>query len=95
MVEKKSGCGVVDPNLRHRTMVSTSKHCGIGAIGSAASRLFHPSDKVHKKYPKDANLHCVNVKITGEGLRRIKNETKMCYLVRIPEVEGECYIVKK
>ncbi|KAL3810770.1 LOW QUALITY PROTEIN: hypothetical protein ACHAXA_001595, partial [Cyclostephanos tholiformis] len=68
---------------------------GIGAIGSAASRLFHPGDKVREKYPKDAKLHCVNVKITGEGLRRIKNEAKMCYIVSIPEVEGECYIAKK
>ena len=76
-------------------MVSTSKPGGIGAIGSAASRLFHPGDKVREKYPKDAKLHCVNVEITGEGLRRIKNEAKMCYLVSIPEVEGECYIAKK
>ncbi|KAL3826861.1 hypothetical protein ACHAXA_005703 [Cyclostephanos tholiformis] len=76
-------------------MVSTSKPGGIGAIGSAASRLFHPGDKVREKYPKDAKLRCVNVEITGEGLRRIKNEAKMCYLISIPEVEGECYIAKK
>ena len=25
----------------------------------------------------------------------MENEAKMCYLVSIPEVEGECYIVKK
>ena len=37
----------------------------------------------------------LTVEITDEGLRRIKNETKMCYLISIPEVEGECYIVKK
>ncbi|KAL3811352.1 hypothetical protein ACHAXA_000768 [Cyclostephanos tholiformis] len=76
-------------------MVSTSKLSGIGAIGSAASCLFHPGDKVREKYPKDAKLHCVNVEITSEGLRRIKNEAKMCYLISIPKVEGECYIVKK
>ena len=76
-------------------MVSTSKCGGINAIGSAASRLFHPGDKVRKKYPKDVKLHCVNVKIIGKGLRRIKNKMKMCFLVSIPEVEGECYIVKK
>ncbi|KAL3809499.1 hypothetical protein ACHAXA_009735 [Cyclostephanos tholiformis] len=76
-------------------MVSTSKPGGIGAIGSVASRLFHPGDKVREKYPKDAKLRCVNVEITDEGLRRIKNEAKMCYLVSIPEVQGECYIAKK
>jgi hypothetical protein len=76
-------------------MVSTSKRGRIGTIGSAASRLFHPGDKVCKKYPNDAKLRCVNVKIIGKGLRRIKNEMKMCNLVSIPEVEGECYILKK
>ncbi len=75
--------------------MSTSKRGGIGAIGSAASRLFHPVDKVHEKYPTDANIRCVYVETTSEGLRTPKNEMKMCYLVSIPKVKGECFIVKK
>jgi hypothetical protein len=76
-------------------MVSTSKPGGIGAIGSGASRFFHPGDKVREKYPPSERLHCVNIIITGKGLRQVKNEARLCYLVTIPKVEGECWIAKK
>ena len=76
-------------------MVSALKPGGIGVIGLAASRLFHPGDKVHEKYPNDTRLRCVNVVITGKGSRRIKNQMKLWYLVSIPEVDCECYITKK
>ena len=75
-------------------MVSRSKKGGVGAVGSGAARFFHPGEKVCKKYPSDAGLRCVNVVITGEGVRRVRNKPQNCYLVMIPEVEGECFIVK-
>ncbi len=75
-------------------MVSTSKKGGIGAVGSGAARFFHPGEKVRKKYPLDAGLRCVNVVITGKGVRRVRNKPQKCYLVTILEVEGECFIVK-
>ena len=75
-------------------MVRTSKKGGIGAVGSGAARFFHPGEKVREKYPLDAGLRCVNVVITGEGVRRVRNKPQKCYLVTIPEVEGECFIVK-
>ena len=33
--------------------------------------------------------------VTGEGQRKVRHEMKLCYLVLIPDVDGECYIVKK
>jgi hypothetical protein len=33
--------------------------------------------------------------VTGEGQRKVRHEMKLCYLVSIPDVDGECYIVKK
>ncbi len=33
--------------------------------------------------------------VTGEGQRRVRHEMKLCYLVSISDVDGECYIVKK
>jgi len=77
------------------TMVTTKKLGGIGAIGSASARFFHPGDRVREKYPPETRMRCVNVVVTGEAQRRIRQTTSLCYLVTIPGVEGECYIVKK
>ena len=73
---------------------TSPKKGGVGAVGSRASRFFHPGERVCKKYPLDAGLRCTNVIITGEGVRQVRNKPQQCYLVTIPKVEGECFIVK-
>ena len=75
-------------------MVTTKKLGDIGALGTASASFFHPSDRWEKD-PPDTWAHCVNVVITGEAQRRVQQKTYLCYLVTIPDVEGECYIVKK
>ena len=68
-------------------MVTTKKHGGIGAMGSAAA--------VREKYPPETRARAINVVITGEAQRRVRHTTHLCYFVSIPNVKGECYIVKK
>jgi hypothetical protein len=78
-------------------MVSTRRYGGIGAIGSGASRFFHPGERIRERYPAEAKGRVTGAAITGEGMRRVARKMQMCYLVRIPEYdEGlEFYIVKK
>ena len=76
-------------------MVTMKKIGGIGAIGSTMAHFFHPGDRVREKYPPDMWACAVNVVITGKSQRRIRQTTSLCYVVTIPDVEGECYIVKK
>ena len=42
-------------------MVSRSLPAGIGAVGSAKARFFHPSDKIRAKWPNDNKRQLVNV----------------------------------
>ena len=76
-------------------MVTAKRLGGIGAIGSASSRFFHPGDRVREHYPTDTRMRVTGAVITGEGQRKVRHEMKLCYLVSIPDVDGECYIVKK
>ena len=75
-------------------MVSTRKLGGIGAIGSASARFFHPGERIREQYPVDTRVRLVNVVITGEGRRLVARRQQMCYLVSVPNVDGECHIVK-
>jgi hypothetical protein len=75
-------------------MVSTKKLGGIGAIGSASARFFHPGDRIQEKYPPDTCVRLTGVVITGEGMRLVARRQQMCYLVSVPDVDGECHIVK-
>ena len=76
-------------------MVTAKRLGGIGAIGSASSRFFHPGDRVREHYPTDTRMRVTGAVVTGEGQRKVRHEMKLCYLVSIPDVDGECYIVKK
>ena len=75
-------------------MVTTKKPGGIGAIGSASARFFHPGQRVREKYPADARARVTDAVITGEGIRTVNRKQQMCYLVTIPDVDVECHIVK-
>ncbi len=68
-------------------MVQHSLPAGIGAIGSAKARFFHPSDKIRGKWPQDNKLQLENVLVIGEGMRIVNKRNQWCYLVRIPEID--------
>ena len=77
-------------------MVSRSLPAGIGAVGSAKARFFHPSDKIRAKWPNDNKRQLVNVLVIGEGQRIVNRKNQWCYIVRIPEIDdgSEFHIVK-
>ena len=76
-------------------MVSRSLPAGIGAVGSAKARFFHPSDKIRAKWPNDNKRQLVNVLVIGEGQRFVNRKNQWCYIVRIPEIDdgSEFHIV--
>jgi hypothetical protein len=78
-------------------MVRSSFPAGIGALGSAKARFFHPSAKIREKYPRDDKSRLRDVLVTGEGRRKVNKKMQDCYLVRIPEFDDgtEFHIVKK
>ena len=77
-------------------MVTRSLPAGIGAVGSAKARFFHPSDKIRAKWPNDNKRQLVNVLVIGEGQRFVNRKNQWCYIVRIPEIDdgSEFHIVK-
>ncbi len=75
-------------------MVTTKKLGGIGAIGSGSARFFHPGDRVRENYPPDTRAPVTGAVITGEAMRLVAKRQQFCYLVTVPDVEGECHIVK-
>jgi hypothetical protein len=79
------------------TMVTTSTPGGIGAIGSAMARFFHPSKKIRAQWPHDEKRRLTGVLVIGEGVRRVNRKEQMCYIVRIPEIDdgSTFHIIKK
>ena len=70
---------------------------GIGAVGTAMARFFHPSEHIRAKWPNDDKRHLSGVLVVGEGMRRIQRKEQMCYLVRIDDIGEDVvlHIVKK
>ena len=54
---------------------------GIGAVGSAMARLFHPSEKIRDTWPQDDKRRVEGVLVVDEGIRKIRHKDHMCYLV--------------
>jgi hypothetical protein len=77
-------------------MVTRTLPAGIGAVGSAKARFFHPSDKIRAKWPNDNKRQLVNVLVIGEGQRFVNRKNRWCYIVHIPEIDdgSEFHIVK-
>jgi len=78
-------------------MVTATHPGGVGAIGSAATRMFHPGATIREHYPGDLRGRINGVVVTGEGMRLVRHTMKMCYLVSIPGMVdgGEFYIIKR
>lgn len=78
------------------TMVTAACPGGIGAVGCAASRMFHPGATIREHFPGDLRHRIEGVVITGEGMRSVRHKMKMCYLVSIPSIaDREFYIIKR
>jgi hypothetical protein len=54
---------------------------GIGAVGSAMARFFHPREKIHDTCPQDDKSRVEGVLVVDEGIRKIRHKDHMCYLV--------------
>ena len=78
-------------------MPQASYLAGIGALGSAKARFFHPSKKIREKYPQDDKHHLDGVVFMGEGQRKVNRRQQDCYLIRINDFDDGTifHIVKK
>jgi hypothetical protein len=77
-------------------MVRRSLPAGIGALGSAKARFFHPNARIREQWPNDYKRELTQVLVIGEGQRTVNRREQWCYIVRIPEIDDgtEFHIVK-
>ena len=68
-------------------MVSTRRYGGIGAIGSGASRFFHPGERIRERYPAEAKGRVTGAAITGEGMRRVARKMQSTRKQTMPQLE--------
>jgi hypothetical protein len=64
-------------------MPQSSPAAGIGALGSAPARFFHPSAKIREKWPNNDKHRLKGIVITGEGTFKVNQRMQQCYCVRI------------
>ena len=64
------------------------KRGGIGALGSAQAKFFHPSAKIREKWPNDhKQMRLERVVVTGKEMFRISGRDQLVYKCRIAEIE--------
>ena len=64
------------------------KHGGIGALGSAQARFFHPIAKIIEKWRNDhKRLRLERVVVTGKEMFRISRRYQLAYKCRIAEID--------
>ena len=62
---------------------------GIGAVGSAPARFFHPSKDIRAKWPNDhSKKRLSGVIVLGQGQLMINRKLQKTYEVRIPELDN-------
>ena len=62
---------------------------GIGAVGSASARFFHPSKVIREKWPNDhSRKRLSGVLIIGQGERVINRKMQKTYKCRIPDLDN-------
>jgi hypothetical protein len=78
-------------------MLRTSLPGGIGAVGSAMARFFHPSKPIRNRCPHDQKCCLTGVLVTGKAVHKISKKDQMCYKVCIMEINDgtKFFIVKK
>ena len=64
------------------------KRGGIGALGSAQARFFHPSANIREKWPNDhKRLRLEILAVTGKELFQILRRDQLAYKCRIAEID--------
>ena len=65
------------------------KKGGIGAMGSAFARFFHPSKNIRDQWPNTHDkVRLTEVLITGKGEHRVNRKDQTCYECRIPDIDA-------
>ena len=65
------------------------KRGGIGALGSAQARFFHPNATIREKWPNDQKvLRSERVFVTGKELFHILWKDQVAYKYRIPDIDN-------
>ena len=83
-----STVGICRYHIRKSANHAAKSHPGIGAVGLAMARFFHPSQKNRDKWPHEERRLLAGVLVTGEGVRRVQHKDQMCYLVRINNINN-------
>ena len=61
---------------------------GIGAVGSAKARFFHPSAKIRERWSNEqGTLRLSGVLVTVKATHCVNRKQQICYECRIPEPE--------
>jgi len=64
------------------------KSGGIGAVGSAKARFFHPSLKIREQWPNQhQQIRLSGVLVVGKGVHRVNRKDQLCYECRISEID--------
>ena len=68
---------------------------GIGAVGSAKARFFHPSAKIRERWSNEqGTLRLSGVLVTGKATHRVNRKQQICYERRIPEIDdGTIFVI--
>ena len=68
---------------------------GIGAVGLAKARFFHPSAKIRERWPnKHQTLRLSGLLVTGKATHCINRKQQICYKCRIPEIDnGTIFVI--
>jgi hypothetical protein len=68
-------------------MVRRSLPAGIGALGSAKARFFHPSARIREQWPTGYKRELMRLLVICEGKRTVNRKEQWCYIMRIPEID--------
>ena len=68
--------------------MAPQKPGGIGAVGSAVARFFHPSARIRERWPNEyQKLRVPGVVVVGKGQHRINRKVQVAYECRIPAID--------
>ena len=79
--------GIIFSLFCHNSLMA-GKRGGIGALGSAQARFFHPSAKIREKWPNDhKRLRLKRVVVTGKEMFRISRRDQLAYKCCIAKID--------
>ena len=75
-------------------MVRKSHRGGIGAVGSAFAKFFHPSEHIRSKFPNDYKTRRLNnVTIIRDGTEVVRHIQQCCYFCNVPGIDHVLHTV--